>query len=131
MAEFFDYNGNRFELPKLTLSLKEELEAAVKAPNDTRAGIEEKYNFVKNVMPSDYLEDLLEGSTVGEIDVQALLVMLNDIDSAYNLPIIQGRLDQVAKMMEPLEKVAGNIEVLTAMTNGNRAMRRAGFKSVK
>lgn len=131
MAEFFDYNGNTFELPKLTLEQKEKLEAAVKAPSDTRAGIETKYNFVTTMLPEEYLENVLGGDNVADIDVQSLQLILADIDAAYNLPLIEAQMKKIAIVMEPLKGVTENLEALTAMTNGNRAMRRKGFTHVK
>lgn len=131
MAEFFDYNGNTFELPNLTLEQKEKLEAANKAPSDTRAGIETKYNFVKTMLPEEYLEDVLGGDNVSAIDVQVLQLILADIDAAYNLPLIEAQMKKIATMMEPLKGVTENLEALSVMTNGNREMRRKGFKLVK
>lgn len=123
-------NGETIELPKLTLALQESMDKAVKAAQDNRAGLETKLKFVREVLPEELVNDALDGATVSEIDISALCMMVESINAAYTAPLIAARMEQLAQMMEPLQGMAGSLEMLANM-EPNRAMRRAGFKSVK
>lgn len=123
-------NGETIELPKLTLALQESMDKAVKAAQDNRAGLETKLKFVREVLPEELVNDALDGAIVSEIDISALCMMVESINAAYTAPLIEARMEQLAQMMEPLQGMAGSLEMLANM-EPNRAMRRAGFKSVK
>lgn len=123
-------NFDDLELPKLTLSIQEEMDKAMKAPQDTRAGLETKLKFVREVLPEEYVNEALDGTTVADIDISALCMLVESINAAYSAPLIEARMEQLAQMMAPLQGMAGSLEVLASL-EPNRAMRRAGFKSVK
>lgn len=124
------FDGEEIELPKLTLSMQENMDKAIKAPSDTRAGLETKLKFVREVLPEEMVNEALDGATVADIDISALSMMVESINAAYTAPLIEARMEQLAQMMEPLQGMAGSLEML-ANLEPNRAMRRAGFKSVK
>lgn len=124
MVTYRDNEGNEFELPKLTISLSEEMSTAASG-KDIKTQSKNIMEFVKKVLPTEYVTERLGSDKVDEIDIVELRNMYDGVDSAYTMALtaskmerIEDQLKSVAPVLESLEKV-------------NRVQSRQGFNRVK
>ena len=120
--------GEQYELPKLTLTMQERLNAATTAPANTRAGLETKLKFLQELVAPEILETVLDGSTVDDIDITELVIMVESISAAYTKPLLEERLRSIADMTKQLGELATSMNAIQA---ADKPMKRAGFTSVK
>lgn len=128
MTTYSDDLGNTFELPKLTIALAEEMDGV---PN--KGGFKETakamYEFVKKVLPGDYLKAELDGSKLDSIDIVKLRNIYDGINTAYTSALEDGR---VQSMNEQMENIAPMLDTLSkAMELNRQASSRQGFSRVK
>lgn len=128
MTTYSDDLGNTFELPKLTISLAEEMDGV---PN--KGGFKETtkamYDFVKKIMPSDYLKAELDGAKLESIDIVKLRNLYDGINTAYTSALEDGR---VQSINDQIENITPMLEALDkAMELNRQASSRQGFARVK
>lgn len=128
MTTYSDDLGNVFELPKLTIALADEMDGV-----PTKGGFKEvakaMYDFVKKILPADYLKTELDGTKLDNIDIVKLRGLYDGINTAYTTALEDGRMQG---MNEQIENLAPMLEALDkAMELSRQASSRQGFARVK
>lgn len=123
MQTFTDENGNSFELPKLTLALQEKNNAA-KGNTDFKALVKARYEFLKAVLPTDYLNERLNGKSEVSIDVIELSKLYMLVDDAY---WGEERQKQIESATAQIEQVKDLVNAANSMAKINN---RQGFNRV-
>ena len=122
---YTDTAGNEFELPKYTAALRERFTAASNGAGDLR----KQYELVREMLPVDYVDERLDGTTYADIDVSQLQLLFSELHNGYELPAITAQLQQAADV---LAQAAPMIEMLDKMANSATLTdSRKGFKRVK
>ena len=117
-------DGNDYELPKMTIKINGMSEKAAAAKGDDRFKAE--YDFLKAVLPADYLSELLDGKRIDEIDLVALEVEYQHIIAAYSDPVIAAKMGGINDKLSEIAPSLDAIKNINA-TIGNRQ----GFSRVK
>lgn len=123
MQTFTDENGNSFELPKLTMALQEKNNAA-KGNTDFKALVKARYEFLKAVLPADYLNERLNGKSEVSIDVIELSKLYMLVDDAY---WGDERRKQIESATAQMEQVKDLVNAANSMAKINN---RQGFNRV-
>ena len=123
MQTFTDENGNSFELPKLTLALQEKNNAA-KGNADFKALVSARYNFLKAVLPSEYLNERLNGKTESTIDVVELSKLYMLVDNAYWSEERQKQIESATAQIEQVKELVNAANSMAKISN------RQGFNRV-
>lgn len=130
MQTFTDENGNSFELPKLTIALDKKRLAASKNANYEEL-VKLRYNFLKDVLPKEYLEKRLDGKTESTIDIIQLGLLFMKVNSAYVGDLQKEQFEdykaQTEQFTEMLESVTPLIQLSESM---NKINNRQGFNRV-
>lgn len=128
MTTYSDELGNTFELPKLTIALAEEMDG-VPHKGGFKETAKAMYDFVKKILPADYLKTELDGTKLDSIDIVKLRVFYDGINTAYTSALEDGR---VQSMNEQIENITPMLEALDkAMELNRQASSRQGFARVK
>lgn len=124
MVTYTDQQGNEFELPKLTISLSEEL---AKAPQGK--GIREQTKgiiaFLKKVLPEDYVTEQIGGDKVDDVDLVAVRNMYDGVDGAYTQAMTASQMERIAQQMQGVAPVLENLEKMSSVQS------RQGFSRVR
>lgn len=123
MQTFTDENGNSFELPKLTLALQEKNNAA-KGNTDFKALVKARYDFLKSVLPSEYLNERLNGKAEASIDIIELSKLYMLVDNAYWGEERQTQVEVATAQMEQVKDLVNAANSMAKITN------RQGFNRV-
>lgn len=128
MTVYTNELGQEFELPKLTIKLADEMEDV---PN--KKGFKETakamYDFIKKLLPKDYLKGYLDGDNLDNIDIVNLRKLYDGVNAAYTDALGDG---QMQNMVEKLEDMAPMLESLEKLVDLNeKASARQGFTRVK
>ena len=131
-AYYRDPSGFEHPLPKLTLALAQEADAA-----GNEADLTEKtkrlYTFVKKVLPKEYLAEALDGKTVATIDISALANVYTRIQTAYGLEMEQGEQERLVAQVQTLQPYLEQLPNIERIIETGNLMReqRDGFQRVK
>lgn len=111
MVIFKDNDGSKFELPKLTLDISDQMDEVQEA-----AGNRERYSkqltLLQNVLPAEYLEEKLDGTTVSEVDLTQLNCLYIGVIQAYSAPVTEAQnrmLSEQMKQIKPAVEAARSI----------------------
>lgn len=128
MVTYRDANGNLIELPKLTIALSDEMDAA-SAAQSNRERFRLQHEFVKEVCGEGNAAAMLDGEEIEDIDLVALNVAYVGIVNAYAAPAAKAQADGVAEQMKALKPVIGAANAVGKIAvMGNN---RQGFKAVR
>lgn len=105
-------NGKGFDLPPKTVSVMEELDAALSVDKNTHLSLREKYTrlheCVKRLLGEEKAKECLGSDDLDRIDLSELAITVRKINDAYDKPIT----DYVAAKMRdklgsiPMDKVS-------------------------
>lgn len=119
MPTFTDRNGEAFELPKLTVALDQQIDAAMREA-DARERARAQLAVVKACLGASYAADNLGGKSVEAVDVAALSDCVAGIRMAYRMPEIErmaAQIEQLAPVMEQIDRM-GRILGTAQVRNG-------------
>lgn len=126
---FRDQQGNEIELPKFTASVASKMQTRTGATPEERWKAE--YEFLKGVLPADYLAEALDGESFDDIDLAQLDVTYAGVVSAYHEPAMQAQIGMANGMiagidLEKLAHLADSVERMQKMSQRPR-----GFRAVR
>lgn len=124
MVTYTDQNGNEFELPKLTISLSEELAKAPQGKN-VREQTKGIIAFLKKVLPADYVTEQIGGDKIDDVDLVAVRNMYDGVDNAYTQAMTATQMERVTQQMQDVAPVLENLEKINSVQN------RQGFTRIK
>lgn len=124
MVIYTDQQGNEFELPKLTISLSEELAKAPQGKN-TREQTKGIITFLKKVLPDDYVTEQIGGDKIEEVDLVAVRNMYDGVDNAYTQAMTSSQMERVTQQLQDVAPVLESLDKLSIVQN------RQGFSRIK
>ena len=123
MVEYTDAAGNTFELPKLTTKLMAEMSKVVNS-SDIVETVKAKYNFVKSCLPADYLDQVLDGKKVDDIDLVELAKVYSAISNAYSAPMFEANTNATIEQVGKLKEAVDTVNSMANITAANKANRQ-------
>ena len=123
MITYSDKDGLDFELPKMTLKLSAEMDKVTQTQTATER-FRAEYEFLKKIMPSDYLSQRLEGKKMDEVDLVELSVLYHEIAAAYSKPVIEAQAAAIAAQAEPVKPTLDMIASAASIANSRQIFRR-------
>lgn len=126
--EYRDELGNVFELPAYTLELSNRLTDASKAPNN-KVGLLERYDFLTELFPADYLDEVLGSNDIKEMDILELSKLFNSVYAAYMTPMLESQFQALSSTLNEVMPMLDKLERIQA--NGGGKPNRQGFNRIK
>lgn len=123
-------DGEAVELPKLTAALARKMNAVRGAAGPEEAWRRE-HEFLREVLPADYLAAVLDGEAFEEIDLSELDRAFAGVVSAYTAPAAQAQAAQARTALEAIDgEVLDKIGGLVAAVERMQRMQapRKGFR---
>lgn len=124
--DYQDGYGNAFELPKLTVALSEEFQAALSGT--VRESSAAKLALCMRCLPAGYVEEELDGRTVETVDVAKLNALFHALKAAYDAPAAAIAMESAKSQ---LEAVAPLLEAYRALQGVPQQKSRQGFSRVR
>lgn len=128
--QYTDPDGTTFELPKLTLALREEKQRAAQL-GEEGAKLRAQYAWLKKVLPSDYLAQAVDGKGVESCDTTMLGVLFIRVSDTYDAPLTDAQMAQIEKQAAAFEKMGKVIDSATKINALNLNPGRQVFKAIK
>lgn len=128
MAEYTDRDGNRFELPKLTLSLDDAFDDAVDASKPKRERVAAQMKLLRECLGADYVAKRCGGKTADSVDVAELAVLMVEVRAAYRERESGAAMGQAMRQLEEMQPVLDDLRSVMAMME--RKPSRQGFNRV-
>lgn len=107
-------DGVSYELPAYSFGMAEQLDG-IKSKTDLREKCEAIYNFAKEKILKEKTEDVL--GKFEDVDPNAVIILYEDICSAYREPLeksalkmvnerlASGEMDKIAALMDKMDKI--------------------------
>lgn len=127
MVIFKDNDGAKFELPKLTLDISDQMDD-VQTAESNRERYSRQLSLLQSVLPDEYLEKKLDGTEVNDVDLTQLNCLYIGIVQAYSAPVAEA---QNRMMSEQLRTIKPAVEAARSI-NGviKNGAGRQGFGKV-
>lgn len=123
-------NGQSYDLPKLTLSIKEKIDNVnLKISNGSIPLMERvkvQHDFMKELVGADNLEEILGTSDIKSIDLNEMSIAYVEICRSYEAPMTQKR--QQAIPTETIEKMNELLKNLGNVSQIEKVMKQNGDK---
>lgn len=130
MQTFTDENGTSFELPKLTMALDKKRVAASNSTSYEEL-VKLRYNFLKDVLPKEYLEERLDGKSESTIDTIQLGLLFMKVNSAYMSELQKEQLEEYKNQTEQINEMLESVTPLIQLSESmNKINNRQGFNRV-
>lgn len=127
MTVYRDTEGNSFEMPKLTVKLAEEMENVPTGKSFTAIS-KAMYEFVKKILPDDYLNETLQGDKLDDLDIVALRNVYDNINNAYTDALHAGTYANINKQLEEVAPMLDSVDKMMAIQKQTPS--RQGFNRV-
>lgn len=128
--QFTDQDGTTLDLPKLTLSLREEKQRAAQLTEDA-AKFRAQFSWLKKVLPTEYMAQAIDGDTVDDCDTTALGVLFIDVSEAYDAPLVAKQVAQMEKQAAAFDRMGKLIDSAAKIQGMNLGNSRQVFRAVK
>lgn len=119
MVEYTDSQGQAFELPKMTLKLSAEMDKVAAAQGGTER-FKAEYEFVKKVLPKEYVDARLDGKRMEDVDLVELSVMYNELNTSYAKPVLEAQMSGAnaqIEQMKPMLDAASSVASIAKKPN--------------
>lgn len=119
MVEYTDLQGQAFELPKMTLKLSAEMDKVAAAQGGTER-FKAEYEFVKKVLPKEYVDARLDGKRIEDVDLVELSVMYNELNTSYAKPVLEAQMSGAnaqIEQMKPMLDAASSVASIAKKPN--------------
>lgn len=120
-------NGQSYDLPKLTLTVKEKIEAMNAKLTNTSVSLAERvkaqHELLKEFIGAENLKEILGTSNVKDIDLNEISIVYVEICKSYEAPMKESKLKALPteqiNMMNELFKNLGNVSQLEKIIKQN------------
>lgn len=121
--------NSEYELPKLTISLAEDMEKAAKGVA-LKERLKARYDFLAKLFTKEQLAEIVEGQTFSEADTRNIDLAFILVQREYSEPIREAQRADIGAQMEAIEGLA---KLLDSMANAAKSpvMNRQIFRAAK
>lgn len=123
-------NGQSYDLPKLTLSIKEKIDNVNSKISNGAIHLMERvkvqHDFMKELVGADNLEEILGTSDIKSIDLNEMSIAYVEICRSYEAPMTQKR--QQAIPTETIEKMNELLKNLGNVSQIDKVLKQSGDK---
>lgn len=126
-----DIDGAAYELPKMTLKVKEAFRDATDRRKSEREQATALLKLMKDLLPDDFVAKRLGGKTVDSIDVVELAVLTEQVWDAYQAPIEEARNARAAAKLDEMQPTIDEVRGLMDAVEKANAQQGGTFKAMR
>lgn len=130
MTVYTDKAGQQFELPKMTVKVREDFEKALTNGVSDREICVSMLGLLKGILPDDYIEERCGGKSVESVDIIEVSILAEEVWDAYTRPLAEAQMERHKRDFAEIEPMIDSAKLVAQLAqSGNQ--NRTKFKHVR